>query len=541
MKIYRYLAVLTLFLSSYAYALDYRKITYASATKSELNISELGMFNFIISGSSPSAVITALGAGAEATVISGSNHDYNGETLEEGGKPAIRLSTTEDNLTTSNITLEGTPSSIEGSIAYEIDTKNLAIFLRKNADLVYSSDTTLSNTSIGSSGSYKIVYVNNARLTLSNNFTGHGVLYIEDSSLSDHEPLLQMLNNAAWYGLIIINQPNGGTKTSKILLQGSEASFGIEDFVIVAADSLTVGNNLDISSGGIAVAGAGGTLTIGTNANITGDVRADNLSIGNNANIEGDLYYNTFSYGNNFSLSGSQITPSEFPFVVLPDFPVFTQGNQSINLSNNSSYYLNEGSYNNIALGNNSILYLNGGDYNLNSIYMGNNAQIIYLAKSTINVKERVTLGNNARIYTTSVALDSTDCVFYIEGYGYSSDTNVFNLGNDPGLYCNIYAPNSKIQIRNNSDIKGAIIAKTVTTDNDASASIVLESAFAGQGSESSFVKVYGAMLFIGNKFQIPNSGKNARCYYSQEILQDINTELSLRPANFIKWKEAGQ
>ncbi len=513
----------------------FEKESQIQLAKPTLDIEELGLSNFLLNSAESTVTIEGATGNSSTTIFSGNNHNADGSPAS-GGKPALRLSVADENCNIQDITLEGTPTVTEGNYDYTINTDLLFPFLRKNADIEITTDTVYENTVIGSENDYQIVYVNNAKLTLSENFTGYGIIYVEDEDFSENNPLIEMLVNAKWYGLIIVNQTNDD-KTSRLFFNGTPTSSGAGDYVFLASNNITIGTNLEITSGNIGVTAEGGSLIIGDNAELADSLTADNISIGNNAQIGGDITYNNLSHGNNFELDGDEITPLSFPYLTLPDFPSFSAGSENINKGNNQTYYLDSGSYGNISFGNNGILYLNGGEYYINNLTMGNNSYIRYLAPSTVMVKQKITAGNNTVVETQTPGLDGSDCIFYIQGYGYSAATNVFSLGNNPQLRCNIYAPNSTVNINENLIFKGAIIAKNITTDNNCIAEIELESAF--PSSSASYVQVYGSLIFVGDEFYLPNEGKNVKLYYCEEAIENAIDEISTRPAIIQKWKES--
>ncbi|RKY35172.1 MAG: hypothetical protein DRP73_04880, partial [Candidatus Omnitrophota bacterium] len=431
---------------TFSYAQGYKKKTQAQAAKPSISLEELGAINFILEEDG-AVEVKGIENQSQNTIISGKNHTLQGGVIE-GGKPALRLNLDENLPEVQYVTLEGIGSPIEGNINYTLDTSLLFSFIRDNADYTIQEDTTWENQTIGASDDYKIVYVKDAHLTLGNNFTGYGILYIEDGSESE-QPALQMTGNARWNGLIIFNQTNTA-RVSKIYLNGSGGEINLEDFILVGIDNIIIGNNLTVNSGNLGVTSQNGSIAVGNNASFAGSLFANTIILGNNCSVGEDVYYNNFLHGNHFSLGGEEITPLNFPFLELPSFPSFDFGTQTINKGNNQTYYLDAGSYKKISFGNNCTLYLNGGDYRIKSLKMGNNCKIKYLAPSTIMIKKKIILGNNARVEPGDGSLDADDCVFYIEGYGCGGcHTNVFAVGNNPKLYCNVYAPNSTIIVGN--------------------------------------------------------------------------------------------
>ena len=542
-------------------ATDYKKEAYTTASKPQLPLDELDLINFILAGTNLGAEIKGAKDSSDTILFSGKNHDTNGNIIP-GGKYAIGCNIGQGSLNISNVTLEGTNGTIEDNVSYTLSMNTLTPFLRKNADTTITEDTILQNTTLGSSSNYKIVYVNNSKLTLSTGFTGYGILYIEDKDHNENEYILEMLNNAVWYGVIIVNQ-TGEDKKSKIFLNGtSEESTDVGDFSILGINYLTFGSNAHVNSGNIGVSSKTGSIVIGNNNRFNDSLFANTIVIGNNCKIDGDVHYNTFIYGHNLNLKGEKKTPLSFPYLNLPEFPVFDIGSQSISRNNNVTYTLNPGSYKNLTFKNNCTLILTGGEYNINKLTMGNNCKIKYMSASTVRIKKKLKIGNNSQIIPHTHhggiispfmliapppvsphgggGADADDCIFYIQG-DYNKNTDVFKAGSNAVLYCNVYAPNtySVIKLGNNANCKGSFIGNNIIAGNNITA--VLKSAFSGNGvgSEAQKVKIYGSLILRGNKFYIPTEGANISCYYCRKVLENVNSELESRPYNiWFNWKE---
>ena len=515
---------------TFSYAQGYKKKTQAQAAKPSISLEELGAINFILEENGE-VEVKGVENQSQNTIISGKNHTLQGAVIE-GGKPALRLNLDENLPEVQYVTLEGICSPIEGNINYTLDTSLLFSFIRDNADYTIQEDTTWENQTIGASDDYKIVYVKDAHLTLGNNFIGYGILYIEDG-LESEQPALQMTGNARWNGLIIFNQTNTA-RSSKIYLNGSGGEINLEDFILVGIDNIIIGNNLTVNSGNLGVTSQNGSIAVGNNASFAGSLFANTIILGNNCKVEQDIHYNYFFHGRHFNLGGTAITPLSFPFLELPAFPSFDAGVQKIIKGNNQTFYLEPGSYGKIRFGNNCTLYLKGGEYRIKKLIMGNNCKIKYQGPSTLMIKNRIIMGNNPRIEPDLENLDADKCIFYIQGQGCPL-LNVFVVGNNPKLYCNVYAPNSTIIVGNNAQYRGAFIAKNILTGNNASAQLSLKSAFSSPVQE---VKIYGSILFIGKSIQIPNQGSHAKIYYCEQALQNVLDEINSRPYNWQKWRE---
>ncbi|MDP8216883.1 MAG: hypothetical protein P9L98_06200 [Candidatus Kaelpia imicola] len=535
--------MLIIFLMSITlYAAEYKKETSITALKPQLSLGELELINLILTGDSPSANIEGLAGSSETTIFDGRNHNIDGEVIT-GGNTAIGCNISQDNLNISDVTLEGVNGTIIDNVSYTLNMNALAPFLRKNANTIITEATTLQNTTLGSSENYHILYVNNVKLTLSTDFTGYGILYIEDRDHSPEEYILEMINNAKWYGVILIYQPESN-KLSKIFLNGSEGEgqTGIANFSMLGINYLTFGNNAEFDSGNVGVSASGGSMVIGNNHEFEGSLFGSTIVMGNNNEVAGDVTYNTFVYGSNLDLDGSKITPLSPSFLTLPTFPSFSSGTQNISRNNNVTYTLLAGSYNNLSFGNNCTLIFSGGDYYINKITMGNNCAIKYSDISTVHITKKVDMGSNPQIIPYDGSVSADDCIFYIKG-SYSSDTYVFEMGSNAITECNVYAPNtySNIKIGNNANCEGSIVGNKIIAGNNID--ITLESAFSGDEGgegEAEEVSICGSIILIGNQFYIPTEGTYTNNYYCEEVIENVNSGLeSATDSLWMEWKEA--
>jgi hypothetical protein len=518
-----------------------KKVSFVGNKPSILDMN-LGALNFATRHSETSCSLIIEGEDDNSVVINGYNHDLNGNLVGSGDKPAVQIDIGEENVTTNNVLLYGAPSPTVGNV----DITNLSIiselvnYVRQNADITITTDTTYTNTTIGGEDDYRFVYVDNSNLTLGNNFVGYGILVINDSTPTGNTRL-DMEGNAKWYGLVVCYQHDleGSTEETIVKMNGSGTEDEIADvgsYALLAIDNIMIGNNLNISGGNVGVTSASGVFQAGNNARFANSLIANTIIVGNNCSISGDVYYNIFNHGNNFSLGGEVNTPLSFPFVTLPSFPDFDVGTQDISKGHNQTVYLNPGSYHDISFGNNGKLYFTGGEYYINKIDMGNNPRIYFQGFSTIHIKKKISFGNNPRIESDGQGLDASDCIFYIEGNGYSSNTTVFSMGNNARINCNIYAPNNRVMAGNNIHFSGAIIARKFICGNNPFSSFDFKSAF--EGGTSQKARIYGAVLLGGRKFYIPNEGGNAEILYSLSALEKADEEIQSKPYSWKQWQE---
>lgn len=147
-----------------------------------------------------------------------------------------------------------------------------------------------------------------------------------------------------------------------------------------------------------AVLANGAELSMNSDAQVFGNVRADTVDIDRNATIFGILSYNQLN--NEGTLDGTPITPLVLPLsIAVPTLPTITVGTTDVPLSSNQLRTLSAGNYRNVTLANGNaggktVLTLSGGLYQFASITLGNDGRIECASPCEIRVQGRVTFGN---------------------------------------------------------------------------------------------------------------------------------------------------
>jgi hypothetical protein len=423
----------------------------------------------------------------------------------------------------------------------------LVNYFAKQADTTITTDTVYNTGAIGGPSDYRIVYVDNAKISLMGNFTGYGVLAIRDRSATGAAPRLIMQDNAVWYGLIIIFQDYAAGATDKTYcsLVGSSSGLGdvanLASYAMIASNTFAAGNDLIFSSayinvdaGYLGVHSSSGIFTAGNNLTLSngGSIVANSISVGNNAVISGDVYRNSLTHGNGFSLAGSDVHPVTFPVFSLPDFPAFSAGTQDINISS-SPYTLAAGDYRNITTGNGVTLNLTGGVYNIQNLSMGNSPIIQYEGStSTLRITGDMTLGNYPIVRPKSGSgLNATNLVIYIQG------VNGLSLGNSSDIKCNLYIPNGTLTVGNGANFTGCFIAKNINAGNGADSHFIGLSAF-GSGGALTTPKIIGGVILQGREFDLPNTNGYNQILYCQQALENVDNLINTKGYIWEKWQE---
>ncbi|MBN1586768.1 MAG: hypothetical protein JW937_04990 [Candidatus Omnitrophica bacterium] len=474
---------------------------------------------------------------AEA-VIDGHNFDTSGNLAGSGDRPGAVTDLNAGVISMLHTAISGDPLAIEGGVT-PVDVEVMIDYFRQIADMVISADTTYNGSSaIGSPGNYKIVHVDDARLTLQDDFQGFGVLFIEDKTpAASRPPRLIMENNAQWTGLVLVYQHDvaGSVEdVTRLQLIGTPASpFDAGDFALLALDRMAMHNHQDVASGNVGVVNAGGWFSADSHGVWGGSIMADNLSLDHHATVAGDLHYNSGSVGHHSSIGGTTHTTLSLPLMSLPGFPSFSAGTTDLAFGDHSTQTLAAGSYRNISMGGHCVLYLSGGDYYLNSLSMGVWGEIYFQAPTNLHVAGDITIDNGFTLQAgAGSGLSAKDCVLYVAG-----DFDVDR--NHVVMYANLYLPNGSFTGNNHIDLGGAFIAKEIEFHNHFNVPLVLDSAFGGGSSlVDQRPQILGAVLLNGREFHIPNDQGYCDILYSEQVLNLVDSEIAVRPYRWVDWRE---
>ncbi|MCM8824174.1 MAG: hypothetical protein NC822_05835 [Candidatus Omnitrophica bacterium] len=553
-KSFIFLVISLLLIINISFAQEAKKVVIEGRSYSLLELANLGALNFMGREGEYTYRLELKGSSLlpDTALISGFNHNILGELVGVDDAPAVTTNKDEFSITYEDINIEGVPPIQTG--VDNINVKRLVDYFSKKADITIINDVTYDGSSIGGPSDYKIVFVDNANITLKGDFKGYGVLAINDRTPTGLSSRFVMEGRAVWYGLVIVFQNNTDidTEITRCSLEGSgDEERGVGDFVLLALNEMTIGNNLKVLTGSLGVNSLSGRLSIGNNldthrdcslmsyeitagnnAFVGGDVRCDRISLGNNVTIGGDIYRNSLNYGTNFKLEGNDIHPYDFKGVSLPDFPDFSFGTVDISKGNNQTYTLLPGTYRDITFGNNCTLKLTGGVYNIRKLTMGNNGTIQYEGStSQLRINQSLTMGNNPKINPKSGSgLDARNLIIYIAG------TSGLTLGNNSHIECNLYMPSANLTVGNSANFKGSFIAKNIDAGNCAGTSLDNLSVFRG-GVDGAKTMIIGSVILGGKQFFLPNGKGNNAILFSKEALRNVE-DMMKNKGLIWEWKQ---
>jgi hypothetical protein len=262
----------------------------------------------------------------------------------------------------------------------------------------------------------------------------------------------------------------------QIVFGQAEETWPLSDFSLVATNSIHIHDNNIVSSGNIGVLyassgpwlNAGVEVSLGSNVLMRDGVQiyGDSVNIGSNSSVW-DVFYNDLT--SKGTIRGEATQGLELPLPIkLPDFPVFSPGGTDFTVSRNQSRTLEPGNYRNVVVQSNGTLTLSGGEYNLNDLTFQGNVKLIFLSRTEIRIKNRLSVGDNVQILAGEEGLGAKDLTLYVEGINGSdgalkSKPVAAGLGKNGIVNANFYVPNGTLSIADNAKVTGSLIAKDIS------------------------------------------------------------------------------
>jgi alpha-tubulin suppressor-like RCC1 family protein len=176
---------------------------------------------------------------------------------------------------------------------------------------------------------------------------------------------------------------------------------------VVALNSVALRSTSLVKGGvGVVLAGTGtflngnAELSVATNAEVDGDVRADTIDMQSAGHILGAARYNALTGSG--SIDGAETSPLTVPVpITIVAASNFSAGTTTVTVAAGTTVTRSAGSYAvlNVSSGTaaaNTVLRLNGGTYNVRDIVLGNHARLECRAACEIRVKNRVSAGHHS-------------------------------------------------------------------------------------------------------------------------------------------------
>jgi hypothetical protein len=217
-------------------------------------------------------------------------------------------------------------------------------------------------------------------------------------------------------------------------------------------------------------------------------LKANHIQIKKDAEIDSDVYYNDLD--NKGDIAGTEYSPLSLPlFSSLPPFKSAPAGSQDITVDKNQSVDLAPGDYGKIKVKDNGTLTFSAGVYNIQKIELKKKAKLRMDGDGTteVRVEESMKTGKEAYIGPANGSMiQPSDIIFYIAGTGDDDDDdeNEVKFGKKGSVFATVYAPSSKIEVKEKTDVTGALYANEVKVDKEAN--LTLDSFFDLSGTGGS-------------------------------------------------------
>ena len=264
------------------------------------------------------------------------------------------------------------------------------------------------------------------------------------------------------------------TEVTRTVIVEALPDTGFEDTLILATNSTWVKQDSDILSGDVIVNGTTSGPYLDGNANTplsigvrvtaaTGtNIISDDMRIKVDA-VVSNVSYNT-KLGNGL-VTGTETTPLTLPvFAALPQFETATVGTTSVIAPSFATTTIDAGNYDRIVARATSTLVFTGGVYHANEVIFRRDSKVFFTAPTEIRIADK--LNTDQRVLVGAGAT-AADVIFYVEGIngtggGLNENLPAADIGIENNFNANVYAPNGRIWIKQDSNATGAFIARDV-------------------------------------------------------------------------------
>jgi Bacterial Ig domain len=274
---------------------------------------------------------------------------------------------------------------------------------------------------------------------------------------------------------------------------GASVLAGFEEVALLATNSVHIHRQSHVVGDVIANdASAGPTLKAGfelaldRSSTIDGDAKGDSVSLARDSEVTGGVHYNSLE--NDDARVGSLHTPLDLPvFELLPPFQTAFLRPEAMDVSvaSGQTLTLAAGDYDDIQVAAGGTLVFSGGTYNARSLTTIGNGALSFEAATDLRIAERLALGTAAAaIAAEGTGVGASEVIIYVGGIDgadgvLGSLPRAVTVGKGTALAANIYAPNGTIAFERDVTASGALVARDVLLNQNAT--LQLDSYFANR------------------------------------------------------------
>ena len=242
----------------------------------------------------------------------------------------------------------------------------------------------------------------------------------------------------------------------------------VDDFVLLAENSITVGPNTIISSGDIGVrtdSGSSPEIRFNSGAQLTdpaATVFGDFVKLDSGSTVT-NVHYNNLLAGPG-AVTGTSTTPLDLPVVpALPTAPPANPGTTDIAVPAAGSQTIAPGAYNELTSGSGATITLSGGEYHFTSWDLGPSTTVIIDAAVDIRIADHLFTDNSFKLEPAAASgLAASDIQIAVLGTNLPGpQPGVAKLKGD--ITAHVLAPNGRLALTTGT-ATGQYIAQTITT-----------------------------------------------------------------------------
>ena len=192
---------------------------------------------------------------------------------------------------------------------------------------------------------------------------------------------------------------------------------------------------------------------------------ADSMRLKNGSSVF-DVSHNS-KVGNGV-VNGIETTPLTLPvFSSLPTFNTATVGTTTIKANSFATTSVDAGNYDKFIARATSTVIFTGGVYHFADVTFRRDSKIYFGAPTEIRITDKLNTNQNVIVEgTAGSGVQASDIFFYVEGINGTStgalndDRAAVDIGVNNSFSGNVYAPNGRVHVKNDSDVTGALFAR---------------------------------------------------------------------------------
>jgi hypothetical protein len=261
--------------------------------------------------------------------------------------------------------------------------------------------------------------------------------------------------------------------------------------VLFATNSISIQDSSRILSGSIIVNNANGRLVLGVGSTSpTGfALKADSVAILPGANVAGDVYFDRLN--NLGTIGGKRFSPLPLPVLsTLPPFETAVPGTKDIIVLPGLKATINPGKYRIIIVfPRGTLTFTGGGSYDVTSIWVEDNAKLVFNAAAHVRVRFGVDADNGTYIGPANgSSIDASNISFYVGGAdSLCQFLKAGSIGGTARIFANFYAPSGTITLKDGTQATGAFLASNVVLGKKVQ--VTLGTAFTGMAKRGGWTE----------------------------------------------------